>query len=81
MSIETKVLCIIEEQVEAVESTVTRDTPLLGTDLLDSFGLIELLSSLEAAFSIEFDGEALVPENFGTAGAVVDLVLRMLARR
>lgn len=44
--------------------------------LLDSFDIIGLVSTIEEKFGILIDGLDIVPENFCSAEAIVDLINR-----
>lgn len=47
---------------------------LLETGVLDSFGMMHLLSFLEERFQMRLDGQELMPENFDTIEAISQLV-------
>lgn len=47
---------------------------LLDTGILDSFGMMHLLSFLEERFQMQLDSEELMPENFDTIDAISQLV-------
>jgi acyl carrier protein len=53
---------------------LTGDTPLLDGDVVDSVGVYELVTFLEAQYGIEILDEEVVPENFGTLSALTRLV-------
>ena len=46
----------------------------ISEGLLDSFDIICLLSKLEEQYDVKIDGLDIVPENFSTIDAIVDLV-------
>jgi acyl carrier protein len=50
------------------------DYPLLENEVLDSMGIFQVVSFLEAEFGIEVDDEDLVPDNFGTIDLIAGLV-------
>ncbi len=43
-------------------------------ELLDSFDIVSLISMLEERYRIVVDGLEIVPENFGSIDAIVNLV-------
>ena len=45
--------------------------------LLDSFGVITLVSELEDAFGIEIEASEMVPENFNSAEAMYQMISRL----
>ncbi len=64
----------IEQEVLLGEVTkLENDTPLL-TGMIDSFGLMQLVSFLEDEFGIEIDPRDMTPEHFGTVDHMVTLV-------
>ncbi len=52
---------------------LTDDLPLLN-NVLDSIGVIELVSFLESELGVEVDDDELDPANFSTIGAVVAFI-------
>lgn len=54
-----------------------QETALIDDRILDSFGVISLVSELEDAFSIEIEAVEMVPENFNSVQAIWDMVRRL----
>ena len=50
---------------------------LIDDHILDSFGVITLVSELEDAFGIEIEAAELVPENFNSAEALWKMIQRL----
>lgn len=50
------------------------DYPLLEREVIDSLGLMKLVTYLESEMDIEIDDEDLVPDHFGTIGDIADLI-------
>jgi acyl carrier protein len=55
-------------------SEVDKDYPLLENKVLDSLGMITLISLLEEEFDIKIDDGEVVPSNFRTIGDIARLV-------
>jgi len=55
-------------------SDLTRDYPLIESHVLDSMGLLSLMSFLEEKFGVETAPEEFVPDNFGTLGRIAALI-------
>jgi len=53
---------------------LTLDYPLIENHVVDSLGLFSLLAFLEQRFGIDVGDEEVVPENFGTIGAISRLI-------
>ena len=52
------------------------DEPLIESGIIDSLGIMTLLSFVEGEFSIEIPGDELLPENFSSMTAITALVER-----
>ncbi len=50
------------------------DYPLLETEVVDSLGIMRLVTFLESHLDIEIDDEDLVPDHFASITAIADLV-------
>lgn len=50
------------------------DTPLLTSGLLDSLGIVKLLSFIEDEFDTEIDDSDFDPENFETLASIAKLI-------
>ena len=57
--------------------TITADTPLIEGGLLDSIGILELVSFLEERFALSLPLEEFVPENFHTPGDILAMLDRL----
>lgn len=53
------------------------ETALIEDRILDSFGVISLISELEDQFEIEIDASEIVPENFNSADAMWKMIQRL----
>ena len=54
-----------------------REQALIDDHLLDSFGVITLISELEEAFDIEIEAAQKVPANFNSVGAMYKMITRL----
>ena len=59
-------------------STLGDDDQLVESGIIDSLGIMTLLSFIEENFSIQIQGEDLVPENFASISTIAVLVDRQL---
>ena len=53
------------------------ETALIDDRILDSFGVISLISELGDQFEIEIDASEIVPENFNSADAMWKMIQRL----
>lgn len=57
------------------------DTPLIGSQLIDSFNVLEIVSFLEERFSVVIDSSSITEENFDSVNTIAAVVDRMKPRR
>ena len=57
-------------QIAALED----NQPLLQSGLLDSLGILKLVTFIESKFDVTLPGEDIIPENFETLDAIARLV-------
>ena len=55
------------------------DTDLVGTGLLDSLSLVELLAQLEETFGVSISIDDMEPENFRSIASIAGFVARRTA--
>jgi len=67
---------VLEKFPLARKAGVGKDTPLLEKGILDSLGILDVVSFLETEFSMVVNDEELVPENFQTLGTLSAFVLK-----
>ena len=53
------------------------EKPLIDDRLLDSFGVITLVSELEDAFDIDIEASEMTPDNFNSAESIYNMVKRL----
>ena len=56
---------------------ILNETALIDDRILDSFGVISLISELEDQFEVEIDASEIVPENFNSADAMWKMIQRL----
>ena len=54
------------------------DEPLIESGIIDSMGIMTLLAFVEEQFSIEIQGDDLIPENFASISTITALVERQM---
>lgn len=69
---------IRDELLMGDESSLRDDTPLWG-GVIDSVGLMQLITFIEERFAIEVDDEELTSAHFGTVASIAALVDRKVA--
>jgi acyl carrier protein len=76
-SIEQRIYAFVLEKFPlARKAGVGTDTLLLEKGILDSLGILDVVSFLETEFSMVVNDEELVPENFQTLGTLSAFVLK-----
>ncbi len=68
---------ILQELVaDAAGKSLSDTDKLIDSGIIDSFGIMSLLSFLENEFSIQVSGDDLVPENFESISTIASLIGR-----
>lgn len=55
---------------------LTAETEILELNLIDSFGLLQLIADIEQKLNINISTEEMTLENFSTISAIADLITR-----
>jgi acyl carrier protein len=76
VSTEQRVRDLVADKVRwsGDRSRLTADFALIDNQVIDSLGMISLVSALEEEFGIDVDDEDLVPDNFATIGQIAAFV-------
>ena len=53
---------------------LSNDTPLLERGILDSLGILNLVSFIEDEWGVTVEDEELIPEHFGTISRISELI-------
>lgn len=72
----------MEELIEILEELlpgedVANCTTLIDDHILNSFGILSLVSEIEDAFDIEVSPAELTPENFNSAAKLLEMINRL----
>lgn len=69
---------IIEILGNASEELITyTGSNMVEDDVIDSFGLLTIISELEDNFGIEIDAEYVTEENFGNKDCIIALIKKL----
>lgn len=71
-----RIISVLQDANKEIVADLDKD--LLATGVLDSFELVNLVVELEDALDIEIDAELVVPENFQTGNAIIQLLESIL---
>jgi acyl carrier protein len=63
---------------DALATPLTDQDLLIESGIIDSLGIMTLLTFLEEKFSIQIPGEDLMPENFSSISSITTLIERHL---
>jgi acyl carrier protein len=63
---------------DSLASTLGDDELLIDSGIIDSMGIMTLLAFVEEQFSIEIQGDDLIPENFASISTITALVERQM---
>lgn len=67
---------ILEDIVPGVDYNTC--TTLIDDQILDSFGMLSLISEIEDVFGVETDPTELIPENFNSAQSIWEMICRLM---
>lgn len=67
---------ILEDIVLGVDYNTC--TTLIDDQILDSFGMLSLISEIEDVFGVETDPTELIPENFNSAQSIWEMICRLM---
>lgn len=70
-----KLMNILREIDDSID--YENEKALIDGRILDSFGVIALVSELEDAYGIEIGASEMTPDNFNSAEAIYNMVLRL----
>ena len=56
---------------------IDAETELVRSEIIDSYGIVQMIQFLEDSFAINFPDEDITPDNFRTAKAIADCVARI----
>ncbi len=78
-TIKTAIGAFIQEHFPAArQRTLLEDDALLGSNIVDSMGVLDLVHFAEDEFGIVVDPEELTPENFQSIASLAELVAAKL---
>lgn len=83
MDVRSSISTYIQSEFSAAltSASLSDDTQLIESGIIDSLGIMKLLQYLEESFSIRIADDELRPENFETPGTIVSLVEKKLSSR
>ena len=58
--------------------TFHQDTNLFESNIIDSTGVLDLVSHLEQTYQIVVDDSELLPENFSTLSSIINFIMRKI---
>lgn len=71
MTIETQLITYFKDTLDA---DVTSGTPLIEQGIIDSMGVMDLVTFIEQSFGVEFEMDDMTVEKLGTVAAISKLI-------
>lgn len=65
---------IFEKFPVARKRQLGEDTPLLETGIVDSIGILEIVTFIEQSFAVTVSDDDLTPENFGSIASIAAFI-------
>ena len=81
MDIENQLKTYLIDELQAEADALTSGAPLISGHVIDSLGMLSIVTFIESEFGIEIGDDELVPDNFETLGSMVKLVESKVAAR
>jgi len=81
MTLEESLKAYIEENLVRDKKPIPLDEPLLERGVLDSMGMLNLISFLEEKAGVRVPDDDVLLENFASVNAIVETVDRLRANR
>ena len=70
-----ELLAILKNMHPEVDFTAEED--LIGEGILDSLDIVTLVTEINSSFDVQIPPEELIPENFMSANAIWELIVRL----
>ena len=81
-TVTAEIIALLRREFPVLQkSALVADTPLLSAGLLDSFAVVTLIASLEDAFAIDVDVEAVALEQFESPQTLAAVVMAAARKR
>ena len=75
------IINILEESSSIDKEEILKVCNLISDEIIDSLGMIELISFLEKEFNVIFSEDDLVLENFETLNKIIDLIELKISKK
>lgn len=72
--IEDRIRRFVADELHGPAQALSADFPLIEQGVVDSLGIMHLVSFIEAEYGIRVDDEELVPDNFASIGAIARFI-------
>jgi acyl carrier protein len=81
VEIENRLRQYLLEELQAPEDKLAADYPLITEKVIDSLGLLSIVSFVEGEYGIEVNDDELAPDTFGSIALISKLVESKLAQK
>ena len=81
MDIQNRIRQYLAEELQAPADKLGDDYPLITDHVIDSLGLLSIVSFVEGEYGIEVQDDELVPDTFGSIAAISRLIESKLAEK
>ena len=81
MEIKNEIHSYLKENIlfDSVDNPISDDDSFMENGIIDSTGILELVSFIEKKFEFKVGDEDLVPDNFDSVNNLVDYIKKMIA--
>jgi acyl carrier protein len=81
MEIENQLRTYLADELQAPRDALGADAPLISSHVIDSLGMLSIVTFIEGEYGVEIGDDELVPDNFETLASIVKLVESKIAQR
>jgi acyl carrier protein len=81
MDIENQLRQYLVQELQAPEDKLGSDYPLIQNHIIDSLGMLSIVSFIESEYEVEISDDEIIPDTFGSIGAIARLVETKLAEK
>jgi acyl carrier protein len=83
MALKQELLAFIRENLfpEGTQEEIDERQPLIDQGVIDSMGLLQIMTFIEERTGVRIPDDEVTPENFQTVTAIDEMVARLRSRR
>jgi acyl carrier protein len=81
MNIQDNLRQFLAEELQAPRDALGDDSPLISSHVIDSLGLLSIVTHIENEWEVEIPDDDIAPDNFETINLIAKLIESKMAQR